>query len=104
MKTLIEEILQFRDERDWKKFHTPENLSKSITIEAAELLENFQWGEDYADVKNIKEELADIFIYGLLLSEHYNFNFEEMIKEKLAKNREKYPVSKAKGNAQKYNK
>lgn len=104
MKELIKEILKFRDDRDWKKFHTPENLSKSISIEAAELLENFQWGSQYADIKNIKEELADIFIYGLLLSEHYNFNFEEMIKEKLEKNKEKYPVSKAKGSAKKYNK
>ncbi len=103
MKELMKEILKFRDERDWKKFHTPENLSKSITIEASELLENFQWGTEYVDVENVKEELADIFIYGLLLGEYYNFNFEEVIKEKLQKNREKYPVSKAKGNAQKYN-
>ncbi len=104
MKELIKEILEFRDERDWKKFHTPENLSKSITIEASELLENFQWGNDYVDIENVKEELADIFIYGLLLGEHYNFNFEEIIREKLKKNKEKYPISKAKGNAKKYNK
>ena len=104
MKGLMKEILEFRDERDWKKFHTPENLSKSITIEAAKLLENFQWGVEYANVENIKEELADVFIYGLLLSEYYNFDIKEIIKEKIKKNKEKYPVSKAKGNAQKYNK
>ncbi|MGI6360292.1 MAG: nucleotide pyrophosphohydrolase [Acholeplasmatales bacterium] len=104
MKELMKEILEFRDERDWKKFHTPENLSKSITIEAAKLLENFQWGVEYANVENIKEELADVFIYGLLLSEYYNFDIKEIIKEKIKKNKEKYPVSKAKGNAQKYNK
>ena len=104
MKALMKEILEFRDERDWKKFHTPENLSKSITIEAAKLLENFQWGVEYANVENIKEELADVFIYGLLLSEYYNFDIKEIIKEKIKKNKEKYPVSKAKGNAQKYNK
>lgn len=104
MEELVKEILMFRDERDWKKFHTPSNLAKSITIEASELLENFQWGAEYADIENIKEELADIFIYGLLLSEYYNFNFEEIIREKLKKNREKYPISKAKGNAKKYNK
>lgn len=104
MKTLIEAILKFRDERDWKQFHSPENLSKSIVLEAAELLENFQWGSEYADIDNIKEELADIFIYGLLLKEHYGFDFETMIQEKLQKNIEKYPISKSKGNAHKYNK
>lgn len=100
----MKEILQFRDDRDWQQFHTPENLSKSIVIESAELLENFQWGEEYADLDNIKEELADVFIYGLLLMEHYHLDFETIIREKIQKNKEKYPVEKAKGNANKYNK
>ncbi|MFA5720060.1 MAG: nucleotide pyrophosphohydrolase [Acholeplasmataceae bacterium] len=104
MDKLIKEILKFRDEREWKQFHTPGNLSKSIVIESAELLENFQWGEEYANIENIKEELADIFIYGLLLMEHYNFDFNEIIKEKINKNKEKYPIEKAKGNANKYDK
>lgn len=104
MKTLIKDILKFRDDRNWKQFHTPENLSKSIVLEAAELLENFQWGDKYADIDNIKEELADIFIYGLLLAEHYGFDFKEIIEEKLKKNNKKYPIEHSKGNAKKYNK
>lgn len=94
MKKIIDTILKFREERNWGPFHTPENLSKSIVLEAAELLENFQWGSEYSDIENIKEELADIFIYGLLMCEHYGFDFKEIILKKVEKNAIKYPKHK----------
>lgn len=104
MKDIIKDLIKFRDERNWKQFHTPENLSKSIVLESAELLENFQWGSENANIENIKEELADIFAYGLLLCEYYGFDLETILKEKIAKNNDKYPVEKAYGKADKYNK
>ena len=70
MKEIISRLIKFRDERNWSQFHTPKNLAKSIIIEAAELLENFQF-EDQEDVNNIKDEIADIMGYCLLMSEHY---------------------------------
>ncbi|NCU33561.1 MAG: nucleotide pyrophosphohydrolase [Candidatus Moranbacteria bacterium] len=91
MKDIIEALIKFRNDRDWQKFHTPENLAKSIVIEAAELLENFQWGMDFVNVENVKEELADVMIYSLLLCERFGFNLEMIIQEKIEKNRKKYP-------------
>jgi NTP pyrophosphatase (non-canonical NTP hydrolase) len=104
MKEIIEKLVKFRDDRNWKQFHTPENLSKSIVLEAAELLENFQWGTENADVDNIKEELADVMGYCLLLCEYYQFDVKNIILEKIDKNNLKYPVKKAYGKADKYNK
>ncbi len=103
MKEIIEKIVKFRNERDWEQFHTPENLSKSIAIEAAELLENFQWQNECKDVENIKEEVADIMIYCLLLCERLGFDIKVIINEKIDSNNKKYPISKSKGNAKKYN-
>jgi len=89
---VINRLKTFRDERNWQQYHTPENLSKSIVLEASELLENFQYSElNKEDVHNVKEELADIFAYGLLLMEHYDFDFEAMMHEKITKNAKKYP-------------
>ncbi|MGI6392612.1 MAG: nucleotide pyrophosphohydrolase [Candidatus Izemoplasmatales bacterium] len=102
MKEIIKKLLKFRNERDWEQFHTPENLSKSIVIEAAELLENFQWNNECKNTENIKEELADIMIYCLLLCEKMDFNVEKVINDKINLNNLKYPVNKAKGNAKKY--
>jgi len=102
-KEIIEEVLQFRNERDWEKFHTPENLAKSLSIESAELLECFQWGQGY-DKQEVSEELADILIYAILMAESMEVDINQIIKDKLAKNREKYPVDKSKGNSTKYNK
>lgn len=99
--SLIKKILKFRDERDWKKFHTPENLAKSISIEAGELLECYQW-EDVAMQGEVNEELADIIIYSILMAESLNVDIEDIILKKLAKNIKKYPVSKAKGSNKKY--
>lgn len=91
MKELLEKLLEFREKRDWKQYHTPENLAKSITIEASELLLNYQW-ENKPNIENVKEELADIMIYCLYLMDHYHFEFEEMITSKLKKNAIKYPI------------
>jgi len=102
-KEIIEEVIQFRDERDWEKFHTPENLAKSLSIESAELLECFQWGSEY-DKQEVSEELADILIYAILMAESLQVNISQIIKDKLVKNGEKYPVDKSKGNSTKYNK
>jgi dCTP diphosphatase len=102
MKELIEKVIKFRDERNWKQFHTPENLSKSIVLEAAELLENFQWNNDY-NLENVKEELADIFIYSILLADQLKVDLVDIAKDKLAINKKKYPIDKSYGKAKKYN-
>ena len=103
MKDLIKNVTKFRDERNWKQFHTPQNLSKSIVLEAAELLENFQWNDDY-DLENLRDELADILIYSILLADILNIDLVQSAKEKLKKNIEKYPVKKSYGISKKYNK
>lgn len=101
MKELIEKVIRFRDDRNWKQFHTPENLSKSIVLEAAELLENFQWNNDY-NLENVKEELADIFIYSILLADRLKVDIVKIANEKIEKNNKNYPVSKAYGTSKKY--
>lgn len=97
-------LLKFRDERDWAQFHNPKDLALALNIEAAELLELFLWknAED-ANVEKIKEELADVFSYALLLAEKYNLDVKQIILDKIALNDAKYPVNKAKGTAKKYN-
>lgn len=104
MKDVIEALLKFRDERNWEQFHTSENLAKSIVLEAAELLENFQWQSNNENIENIKDELADIMTYCLFMCEHYQFNVKDIILEKLKKNALKYPVEKSFGKSNKYNK
>lgn len=101
MRDIYKDVLKFRDDRDWKQFHTPENLSKSISIEAAELLECFQWDDNYKK-ENVCEELADVMIYGIMLADILNVSLDDIILEKLKKNNEKYPVDKAKGTNKKY--
>ncbi|MEF8832835.1 MAG: nucleotide pyrophosphohydrolase [Candidatus Thermoplasmatota archaeon] len=91
---LMEEVREFRDKRDWKKYHTPKNLALSISVESAELLELFQWKQD--SLKNIekeelKDEMADIMIYLLALSEISEVKLSKAVQEKLEKNREKFP-------------
>jgi dCTP diphosphatase len=97
----LEEVRRFVAERDWKQFHTPENLAKSISIESAELLELFQWGSD-ADESDIKDELADVLTYCILLADQYGLDPYELVIEKLEKTKEKYPVEKSKGKSDKY--
>lgn len=101
MKELIQKIIQFRDERNWKQFHSPENLAKSISIEAAELLENFQWDGNYQKDK-VQEELADVMIYCILMADAIDSDIVTIMEEKLRKNNSKYPVEKSKGNSKKY--
>ena len=91
MKELKEKLIEFQVERDWKKFHTPENLAKSISIEAAELLEHFQWGKEY-DSSEVSDELADVLIYCIYMADAMDFDIKEIILNKMAKNAIKYPV------------
>lgn len=101
---IISKILKFRDERDWSQFHNAKDLAIALNIESAELLELFLWKRDVqADEERLKEELADVLIYALLLAHKYDLDIEGIINEKLAKNSKKYPVEKAKGNSKKYN-
>lgn len=102
MEKAIKAIRQFNDERDWHQFHTPENLAKSIAIEAGELLECFQWSTSY-DKAAVCEELADVVNYCIVMADSLNVDLEEIVLEKLEKNRIKYPIEKAKGSAKKYN-
>ena len=104
MEDLIKEIKQFNEERDWGKFHTPENLAKSISIEAAELLECFQWDSENYDKQDVYEELADVFTYCIQMAMSLGVNPKEIILNKLEKTKKKYPVEKAKGISTKYDK
>lgn len=104
----INQILKFRDDRDWKQFHTPKDLAISISLEAAELLEVFQWsGSDTSDdnkQEKIKEELADVINYCVLMADACGLDIDEIVQAKIKVNNEKYPVSKAKGRSDKYDK
>ena len=103
MNDLKEAFRQFTDERDWDQFHTPENLAKSISIEAGELLECFQWNDDF-DKEAVCEELADVISYCVMLADKLDVDVETIVMEKLERNKTKYPVDKAKGNSAKYDK
>ena len=96
MEELIKEIEQFNEERDWDQFHSPENLAKSISIEAGELLECFQWDSENYNKEEVCEELADVFTYWIRMADKLNVNPKEIILKKLDKTRKKYPVDKAK--------
>lgn len=98
----IDRIRKFTEDRDWDQFHSPANLAKSIVIEAAELLECFQWSEDEYDLQNIKEELADVMIYSQNLLDKLGFDADEIVNMKMSQNEAKYPVEKAKGKSDKY--
>ena len=103
MEELMKEIDNFNKERDWDQFHSEDNLAKSISIEAGELLECFQWNNEY-DLEEVKEELADVFTYCIMLAEKLKVKPEEIIRKKLEKTKKKYPVERAKGKSTKYNK
>lgn len=103
MLEILQALLKFRDERNWKQFHTPENLAKSIVLESAELLENFQWQNNNENIDNIKDELADILTYCFFMCDHYQLDVKTIVLDKLKKNAEKYPVEKSYGKANKYN-
>lgn len=103
MKEITEKIIKFNNERDWDQFHAPENLAKSIVIEAGELLECFQWNNEY-NKKDVCDELADVVNYCILLADKLDVRIEDIVLDKLEKNAEKYPIDKAKGTSSKYNK
>lgn len=104
----IKQILKFRDDRDWKQFHNPKDLAISVSQEAAELLEVFQWsGTDVSNEgkqEKIKEELADVLNYCVLMADACGLDIDEIVQEKIKVNNEKNPVNKAKGKREKYNK
>ena len=104
MERLIKEIKKFNEERDWDQFHSPENLAKSISIEAGELLECFQWNSEEYEKEEVCEELADVFTYCIQMAMKFGVDPEEIILKKLEKTKKKYPVEKAKGVSTKYNK
>ena len=103
MERVQREIEKFNQERDWDQFHSPENLAKSIVIEAGELLECFQWDNKF-DKEEVCDELADVFSYCLQMASKLEVDPEEIILNKLEKTRKKYPIEKAKGVSIKYNK
>ncbi len=103
-KDLQKVLLQFRDERDWEQFHNAKDLALALSIEAAELNELFLWKKpDEANVEKIKDELADVLTYALLLAEKYSLDVNEIVLNKIKKNVEKYPIDKSKGTSRKYN-
>lgn len=103
---IINELKSFRDARDWAQFHDPRNLALALSIEAAELNELFLWkkGDDITSInqQRLREELADVFAYALLMADRCGFDVEEIVLEKINKNELKYPVEKSKGSAEKY--
>ncbi|HEY1531708.1 MAG TPA: nucleotide pyrophosphohydrolase [Galbitalea sp.] len=100
-KSLLDELRVFVAEREWAQFHAPANLAKSISIEAAELLECFQW-DDNADQGRVEEELADVLTYCLLLADRLGVDPGQIVRDKLALTRAKYPIDKARGRSAKY--
>lgn len=107
IQEIINELVKFRNERDWAQFHDTKNLAVALSIEAAELNELFLWKDlkesDLVDKEKIKEELADVFAYAFLLAEKQNLDVKQIVLDKIKRNGEKYPVDKAKGSAKKYN-
>lgn len=97
----IRKVLEFSRERDWEQFHTPENLAKSISIEAAELLECYQWNTD-ADREAVLEELADVLSYCILMADSLDADISDIVLRKLEKSAAKYPVEKSRGKSTKY--
>ena len=103
-KETIERIRKFSEDRDWDQFHSPANLAKSISIEANELLECFQWDEDNYDINEVKEELADVLVYCRNMLDKLGLDEDEIVNAKMEQNERKYPVDKSKGKSDKYNK
>ena len=98
----IDRIRRFTEDRDWDQFHSPANLAKSISIEANELLECFQWSDTDYDIEHVKEELADVIVYCQDMLDKLGLDVDEIVNAKMAKNETKYPVEKAYGSAAKY--
>jgi dCTP diphosphatase len=112
IKSVQQVLRKFAQDRDWGQFHSPKNLATALAVEAAELLEPFQWlkeeesrrlAENPSDFARVEEEMADVMIYLLRLADELGIDLERAVEEKIQKNGEKYPVALAKGNAVKYN-
>lgn len=103
-KETKERIRKFSEDRDWDQFHSPANLAKSISIEANELLECFQWSDDNYNIDEVKEELADVIVYCQDMLDKLGLDVDEIVNAKMDKNEAKYPVDKSKGKSDKYNK
>lgn len=104
LQELQQEIDKFANDRDWTQFHTPANLAKSISIEANELLECFQWNDTEYSAAAVEEELADVFNYCIRMASILNLDIREIVMRKIEKNSKKYPIEKAKGTSVKYDK
>ena len=102
MERAMKEIIEFNKERDWDQLYSPDNLAKSIAIEAGELLECLQWDNDY-DMEAVCDELSDVVNYCIVRANRLGVDLEEIVLKKLEKNRKKYPVDKSKVNSKKYN-
>jgi NTP pyrophosphatase (non-canonical NTP hydrolase) len=106
VKEDLTDILSFQKQRDWKQFHSPKNLAISLSVEASEILEIFQWAQDNNLPENkkhhLKEEIADVYYYLLLLAHETGIDIKKAFKEKMQKNAEKYPIKKSKGTSKKY--
>ena len=98
----IDRIRKFTEDRDWDQFHSPANLAKSISIEANELLECFQWSDTEYDISHVREELADVLVYCRNMLDKLDLDEDEIVNEKMSRNEAKYPAEKAKGKANKY--
>jgi NTP pyrophosphatase (non-canonical NTP hydrolase) len=104
LEIVTQELIKFRNERDWEQFHNPKDLAIALSIEANELLELYLWkNSNDADLEKIKDELADVFAYSLLLADKYKLDVKEIVLNKIRKNADKYPIDKSKGSAKKYN-
>lgn len=104
IKQITEELIKFRNERDWEQFHNPKDLAMAINIESSELLEEFLWKKaEEAKIEKVREELADVFAYAFLLADKYDLDVKQIVLDKIKSNGEKYPIDKAKGTAKKYN-
>ena len=101
MEEVKEAVIKFTKDRDWDQFHSPANLAKSIAIESGELLECFQWDDNF-DKQKVCEELADVVNYAILLADKLNVKLEDIVMAKLEKNSKKYPIDKSKANSKKY--
>ena len=101
-QSTIRRIRKFTVDRDWDQFHSPANLAKSISIEANELLECFQWDEEHFNLEHVKEELADVIVYCVDMLDKLGLDADEIVNAKMEKNEKKYPAEKAKGSAAKY--
>jgi len=103
LEELREAIVRFTQERDWDQFHNGKDLALALSIEAAELNEAFLWKQaEEVNVEKVKEELADIFNYAILIADKYDLDIKQIVMDKLKRNAEKYPVEKAYGSAKKY--